>query len=62
MRVSPEEWALKISELIKEAEADGMAIRLDGHLDELVIFSSPGEDAHYSEWVDAHKSAIRIDW
>lgn len=62
--MSPEEWAFKISELIKEAEADGMIVESLDRMAILRVFAHPGnfDEIGPQGWADARSSGIEVDW
>lgn len=62
--MSPEEWAFKIGELIKEAEADGYILSWNEGLDALMLVSF-GAYFHLGKWwVNGSEVSdpIAIDW
>ena len=60
--MSPEEWAFKISELIKEAEANGMEVELiiaSGRPKLVIRTEPPAAGFDFHGW---YVSAKLIDW
>jgi len=48
--MSPEEWAFKISELIKEAEADGVDVCIDSGSLVVWVSDNDPETVHQRWW------------